>query len=106
MDPPGRPGAAEGTLKPWPGGSRGLSGPRPPRHLGRLPAAVAPARAVAAAVGHSMMLPWQHVQSSATGKTGGQGACCAKCLQISCIVPCRVTRRKGAEEGEGGAAKE
>ena len=29
MDPPRRPGAAGGTVKPWPGGSRGLPGPRP-----------------------------------------------------------------------------
>ena len=49
MDPPRRPGAAGGTVKPWPGGSRGLLGPRPPRHLERSPAAAAPAGAVAAA---------------------------------------------------------
>ena len=49
MDPPRRPGAAGGTVKPWPGGSRGLPRPRPPRHLTRPPAAAAPARDVAAA---------------------------------------------------------
>ena len=49
MDPPGRPGAAGSTVKLWPGGSRGLPGPRPPRHLEWLPAAAAPAGAVAAA---------------------------------------------------------
>ena len=54
MDPPRRPGAAGGTVKPWPGGSRGLPGPRPPRHLEWLPAAAAPAGAAAAAGGHSM----------------------------------------------------
>ena len=54
MDPPRRPGAAGGTAKPWPGGSRGLPGPRPPRHLEWLPAAAAPAGAAAAAGGHSV----------------------------------------------------
>ena len=54
MDPPRRPGAAGGTVKPWPGGSRGLPGPRPPRHMEWLPAAAAPAGAAAAAGGHSV----------------------------------------------------
>ena len=74
MDPPRRPGAAGGTVKPWPGGSRGLLGPRPPRHLERPPAAAAPAGAVAAAGSRSVMLLWQHVQSGAQSTTGGQGA--------------------------------
>ena len=54
MDPPRRPGAAGGTVKPWPGGSRGLPGPRPPRHMEWLPAAATPAGAAAAAGGHSV----------------------------------------------------
>ena len=54
MDPPRRPGAAGGTVKPWPGGSRGLPGPRPPRHMEWLPAAAAPAGAAAAAGSHSV----------------------------------------------------
>ena len=41
-------------MKPWPGGSRGLPGPRPPRHMEWLPAAAAPAGAAAAAGGHSV----------------------------------------------------
>ena len=49
MDPPRRSGAAVGTVKPWPGGSRGLSGPRPPRHFEWQPATAAPAGAVAVA---------------------------------------------------------
>ena len=74
MDPPRRPGAVRGTVKPWPGGSRGLLGPRPPRHLERPAAAAAPARAVAAAGSRSVILLWQHVQSGAQSTTGGRGA--------------------------------
>ena len=101
MDPPRRPGAAGGTVKPWPGGSRGLLGPRPPRHLERPPAAAAPAGAVAAAGSRSVMLLWQHVQSGAQSITGGQGAgaCRAKCLQIACVVPCIETSVKQSRGG-------
>ena len=36
MDPPRRPGAAGGTVKSWPRGSRGLPGPHPPATYGRV----------------------------------------------------------------------
>ena len=82
MDPPRRPGAARGTVKPWSGGSRGLLGPRPPRHMEPPPAAAAPAGAVAAAGSRSVMLLWQHVQSGAQSTTDGQGAgACARGVQ-------------------------
>ena len=55
--PPPRPGAAGGTEKPWPGGSRGLQGPRLPRHLERPPAVSAPAGTVEVAGGHAAMPP-------------------------------------------------
>ena len=41
--------------EPWPGGSRGQPGPRPPRHLEWLPTAAARAGTVAAAGGRSVV---------------------------------------------------
>ena len=55
MDPPRRPGAAGVTVKPWWGGSRGLSRPRPPRHLDWPAAVAAPAGDVGAVGGRSML---------------------------------------------------
>ena len=81
MDPPRRPGAAGGTVKPWPGGSRGLPGPRPPRHLEWLPAAAAPAGAVAAAGGRSV------VPTSQTAPTIEARCVPATCLRRACDLP-------------------
>ena len=77
MDPPRRPGAAGGTVKPWPGGSRGLPGPRPPRHLEWLPAAAAAAGAVAAAGGRSV------VPTSQTTPTIEARCVPATCVQLA-----------------------
>ena len=101
MDPPRRPGAAGGTAKPWPGGSRGLPGPRPPQHMKWLPAAAAPAGAAAAAGGHSV--------APAGPTTPPIGARCvpATCVRhaytVSCEVFCVVKRgeRAGGREGPG-----
>ena len=100
MDPPRRPGAAGGTVKPLPGGSRGLPGPRPPRHLEWLPAAAAPAVAVAAAGSHSV------VPTSPTTLPIAARCVPATCVQIaytvSCVVSCVVSER---EKGRGGRGR-
>ena len=97
MDPPRRPGAAGGTVKPWPGGSRGLPGPRPPRHLEWLPAAAAPAGAVAAAGGRSVV---------PTGPTTPpiEARCVpATCVRHACAVSCVVSE---GEQGRGGRGRQ
>ena len=58
MDTTRRPRAAGGTVKPWLGGSRGLPGPCPPRHMDRPPAAAAPTGAVGAAGGRTVRPTW------------------------------------------------
>ena len=69
MDPPRRPGAAGGTVKPWPGGSRGLSRPRSPRQLKWQPATAAPAGAVAVAGSRRVLsVRRHHIQSAANSK--------------------------------------
>ena len=93
MDPPQRPGAAGSTVKPWPGGSQGLPGPSPPRHLVWLPAAAAPAGAVEAAGGRSLV---------PTGPmTPPVKARCvpATCVRHACTVSCVVFE---GERGRGG----
>ena len=97
MDPPRRPGAAGGTVKPWPGGSRGLPGPRPPRHLEWLPAAAAPAGAVAAADGHS------GVPTSPTTLPIAARCVPAACVQLAYSVSCVMSER---EKGRGGRGRQ
>ena len=65
MVPPRRPGAAGGTVKPWPWGNRGLPGPRPPQHLVWPPAAAAPA-GVVGAVGIRNVLPIEGGRTSSS----------------------------------------
>ena len=95
MDPPRRPGAAGGTVKPWPGGSRGLPGPRPPRHLEWLPAAAAPAGAVAAAGGRSV------VPTSQTTPTIEARCVPATCVQLAYTVSCIVSEGEKCKGGRG-----
>ena len=98
MDPPRRPSAAGGTVKPWPGGSRGLPGPRPPWHLEWLPAAVAPAGAVAAAGGRSV------VPTSQTAPTIEARCVPATCVRLAYTVSCIVSKgakRRGGRGGQG-----
>ena len=97
MDPPRRTGAAGGTVKPWPGGSRGLPGPRPPRHLEWLPAAAAPAGAVAAAGGRSV------VPISLTTPTVEARCVPATCVQLAYTVSCIVSE---GEKGRGGRGRQ
>ena len=97
MDPPRRPGAAGGTVEPWPGGSRGLPGPRPPRHLEWLPAAAPPAGAVAAAGGRSV------VPTSPTTPPIGARCMPASCLRLANTVTRVVTE---GEKGRGGRGRQ
>ena len=101
MDPPRRPVAAGGTVKPWPGGSGGLPGLRTPRHLEWLPSAAAPAVAVAAAGGHSV------VPTSPTTPPIAARCLPATCVRlaytVSCVVSCVVTER---ERGRGGRGRQ
>ena len=97
MDPPRRPGAAGGTVKPWPGGSQCLPGPRPPRHLEWLPAAAAPAGAVAAAGVHSVVL------TSPTTPPIAARCVPATCVQLAYTVSCVVSER---EKGRGGRGRQ
>ena len=97
MDPPRRPGAAGGTAKPGRGGSRGLPGPRPPRHLEWLPAAAAPAWAVAAAGGRSV------VPLKLTTPTVEAWCVPATCVQIAYTVSSIVS---GGEKGRGGRGRQ
>ena len=99
MDPPRRPGAAGGTVKPWPGGSRGLSGPRPLRHLEWLPAAAAPAGAVAAAGSRRVLsLRRLHIQSDANSK--GQVRACN--VRATCLHSVLHSVRRGKGQGRKG----
>ena len=97
MDPPRRPGAAGGTVKPWPGGSRGLPRPRPTRQLEWLPAAAAPAGAVAADSGHSVV--------PTSPMTPPIEARCvpATCVQLAYTVSCVVSE---GEKGRGGRGRQ
>ena len=101
IDPPRRPGAPGGTAKPWPGGSRGLPGPRPPRHMKWLPAAAAPAGAAAAAGGHSV--------EPAGPTTPPIGARCvpATCVRHASTVSCEVfcVVKRGERAGQGGSGR-
>ena len=95
MDPPRRPGAAGGTVKPWPGGSRGLPGPRPPRYLEWLPAAAAPAGAVAAAGGCSV------VPINLTTPTVEARCVPATCVQLAYTMSCIVSEGEKGRRGRG-----
>ena len=97
MDPPQRPGAAGGTVKPWPAGSQGLTGPRPPRHLEWLPAAAAPAGAVAAEGGRSV------VPNSLTTPTVEARCVPTTCVQLAYTVFCIVSE---GEKGKGGRGRQ
>ena len=97
MDPPRRPDAWGGTVKPWPGNSQGLPGLRPLRHLERLPAAAVPAGAVAAAGSRSVVL---------TGLTTPliEARCVpATCVRHACAVSCVVSE---GEKGRGGRGRQ
>ena len=98
MDPPRRPGFAGGTVKPWPGGSRGLPGPRPPRHLEWMPAAAAPAGAVAAAGGCKV------VPTSQTAPTIESRCVPATCVRLAYTVSCIVSEGAKGRGGGGGRA--
>ena len=102
MDPPRRAGAAGGTVKPWPGGSRGLPGPRPPRHLEWMPAAAAPAGAVAAAGGRSVV-PTSHRAPTKEARCV-PATCVRLAYTVSCIVPegAKGTGGRGRQGGGGG----
>ena len=77
--------------EPWPGGSRGQPGPRPPRHLEWLPAAAAPAGTVAAAGGRSVV-PTSQVR-----------ACD---MRATCLHSVLHSDRGGkGQGGEGGAGR-
>ena len=92
-------------MKPWPGGGRGLLGPRPPRHMQQPPAAAAPAGAVAAAGSRSVLSLWRHhMQSDAKGK--GQVRACNVRANCPHSVLHSVRRGKGqGREGEVGQAR-
>ena len=84
-------------MKPWPGGSRGLSGPRPPRHMAWVPAAAAPAGAVAAAGS-------RRVQSLSPMTPTVRVRCVpATCMQDASTVSCIVS---GGEKGRGGRGRQ
>ena len=90
-----------GYSKPWPGGSRGLPGPRPPRHMKWLPAAAALAGAAAAAGGHSV-----EPASPTTPPIGARcmpAACVRHASTVSCEVYCVVKR--GERAGQGGSGR-
>ena len=80
--------AAGGTVKPWPGGSRGLPGPRPPRHLQWLPAAGA-----VAAAGSRSVVPIRQTTPTVEARCVP-----TTCMQLAYTVPCIVSDR---EKGRG-----
>ena len=82
--------------EPWPGGSRGQPGPRPPRHLEWLPAAAAPAGTVAAAGGRSV------VPTSQTAPTIEARCVPATCVRLAYTVSRIVTEGAKGREGRGG----
>ena len=82
--------------EPWPGGSRGQRGPRPPRRLEWLPAEAAPAGAVAAAGGHSV------VPTSQTAPTIEARCVPATCVRLAYTVSCIVAGGAKGREGRGG----
>ena len=84
---------------PWPGGSRGQPGPRPPRHLEWLPAAAAHAGTVAAAGGRSV------VPTSQTAPTIEARCVPATCVRHAYTVSCIVTEAAKGREGRGGARR-
>ena len=85
--------------EPWPGGSRGQPGPRPPRHLEWLPTAAAPAGTVAAAGGRSV------VPTSPTAPTiEAQLRACD--MRATCLHSVLCSDRGGkGQGGEGGAGR-
>ena len=102
MDPTRRPGAAGGTVKSWPGGSRGLPGPRLVRHLERPPAAAAPKGAAAAAGNRATRCaaPWVQL----VNKVRAMHNACE--LGAQCHAKCRTGKRSRDGGGEGRANKE
>ena len=87
-DSPGR--------EPWPGGSPGQPGPRPPRYLEWLPAAAPPAGAVAAAGGRSV------VPTSQTAPTIEARCVPATCVRLAYTVSSIVTEGAKSREGRAG----
>ena len=92
----GQPQRDASLAAPWPGGSRGLPGPRPPRHLEWLPAAAAPAGAVAAAGGHNV------VPTSPTTSPIEARCVPATCLRLAYTVSCVVSEGEKGRGGRGG----
>ena len=82
--------------EPWPGGSRGQPGPRPPRHLEWLPTAAAPVGTVAAAGGRSV------VPTSPTAPTIEARCVPATCVRLAYTVSCVVTEGAKNREERGG----
>ena len=80
----------------WPWGSRGQPGPRPPRHLEWLPAAAAPAGAVAAAGGRSV------VPTSQTAPTIEAKCVPATYVRLAYTVSCILTEGAKGKAGRGG----